>query len=296
MSTPRKGTLAIVGTGIQAGRQLTHEAIAWLRTADRIMFCLSEPLTRDWLMKIRPDAEDLARFYADGKDRRVTYDEMVSAMLAPLSEGASVAAAFYGHPGVFVSPSHEAIRKARAAGFRAFMLPGISAEACLYADLGIDPAEHGCLSYEASEWLVFGHRLDPSCAVILWQVDCVGDPSYRDQRYEGQHVPLLVEALLRDYPADHVAYLYQAAVLPVGKPKLWPLRLGRLAEVLATHKTSGTLYIPPAADPPVDLAMARRLGIPEEEVGRESGMPPWRLDGRFQIIDVDALEPKRGAA
>src|ERR1043166_2834267 len=154
-----KGVLAVVGTGIQAGRQLTREGAAWLTNADKILFCVSEPLTRDWILGFRPDAEDLAKFYADGKDRRHTYEEMVEAILAPLRAGNRVCAAFYGHPGIFVSPSHEAVRRAREEGYRAFMLPGISAEACLYAELGIDPAEHGCLSYEASEWLVFGHSL-----------------------------------------------------------------------------------------------------------------------------------------
>src|ERR1700730_4992988 len=118
-----KAVLAVVGTGIQAGRQLTRESIAWLKNADKILFCLSEPLTRDWLLDIRPDAEDLARFYEDGKDRRVTYIEMVAAILAPLRAGHTVCAAFYGHPGIFVSPSHDVVRRARAEGFRAFMLP-----------------------------------------------------------------------------------------------------------------------------------------------------------------------------
>jgi precorrin-2 methylase len=78
---PSHGTLAIVGTGIQAGRHFTKEAIARLKSADVIMFCVSEPLTRDWLLELRPDAADLSQFYADGKDRRTTYEEMVETML-----------------------------------------------------------------------------------------------------------------------------------------------------------------------------------------------------------------------
>jgi hypothetical protein len=285
-----RGVLAVVGTGIQAGRQLTKEASARLKSADVIMFCVSEPLTRDWLLDLRPDAEDLSRFYADGKDRRITYEEMVEAMLAPVRAGKTVAAAFYGHPGVFVSPSHEAVKRARREGHRAFIQPGISTEACLYADLGIDPAEHGCLSFEASEWLVFGHKLDPSCAVILWQVDCVGDASYQSEGYDGAHVPLLVESLLRYYDADHVGYLYHGPVLPIGRPKVWPVKLGALYETLRRYKTAGTLFIPPAAEPPVDLEMAKRLGIAEEELDKDSHMPPWRVDPRFQIVAGNLFE------
>lgn len=289
---PSRGVLAIVGTGIQAGRQLTKEAITRLKSADVIMFCVSEPLTRDWLLELRPDAEDLSRFYTDGKDRRISYEEMVEAMLGPVHQGKTVAAAFYGHPGVFVSPSHEAVKRARREGYRAFMQPGISAEACLYADLGIDPAEHGCLTFEASEWLVFGHKIDPSCVVILWQVDCVGDASYQSDGYNGAHVPLLVESLLRYYDASHIGYLYHAPVLPIGRPKVWPVMLGMLHETLRRHRTAGTLLIPPASEPPVDFEMARRLGIPEEELERDTQMPPWRIDPRFQIVVGDIIEPE----
>jgi hypothetical protein len=36
------------------------------------------------------------------------------------------------------------------------MLPGISAEDCLFADLGIDPGIYGCQSYEATDFLANG--------------------------------------------------------------------------------------------------------------------------------------------
>src|SRR5437773_2103233 len=77
---------------------------------------------------------------APGKPRRETYAEMVEELLAPVRAGHNVCAAFYGHPGVFVNPGHEAIRRARAEGFPARMLPAVSALDCLVADLGIDPA------------------------------------------------------------------------------------------------------------------------------------------------------------
>ena len=65
---------------------------------------------------------------------------MAEAILEPVRAGKRVCAAFYGHPGVFVLPSHDAISRARAEGFEATMLPGVSAEDCLVADLGVDPA------------------------------------------------------------------------------------------------------------------------------------------------------------
>ena len=56
-------------------------------------------------------------------------------------------------PGVFARVPHKAIAQARAEGFEAHMEAGVSAEDCLYADLGIDPGEVGCQQYEASQFM-----------------------------------------------------------------------------------------------------------------------------------------------
>ena len=62
---------------------------------------------------------------------------------------------FYGHPGIFAWSPHKVIKVARAEGYQAHMEPGISAEDCLYADLGIDPGRCGCQHYEASQLLFY---------------------------------------------------------------------------------------------------------------------------------------------
>ena len=86
-------------------------------------------------------------------------------------------AVFYGHPGVFVNPSHRAVAQARAEGFRAAMLPGVSAEDCLFADLGLDPGAHGCQSYEATDFVIRRRSCYPSALLILWQVGALGEDS-----------------------------------------------------------------------------------------------------------------------
>jgi len=80
---------------------------------------------------------------------------------------------FYGHLGVFVFATHEAMAILRDDGYRVEMLPGISAEDCLYADLSIDPATHGCQVYEATDFLIRRRKIDPAVPVILWQVGWV---------------------------------------------------------------------------------------------------------------------------
>src|SRR3546814_2631535 len=88
---------------------------------------------------LRPDAINLGRHYAPGKDRRQTYREIDEAIMAQVRAGKQVCAVFYGHPGVFADVPHRVVRKAREEGIPARMEPGISAEACLYADLNLDP-------------------------------------------------------------------------------------------------------------------------------------------------------------
>src|SRR3970282_2169154 len=100
--------------------------------------------------------------YSVGKPRYRTYREMADRILSAVRAGAQVCAAFYGHPGVFVRPSHDAIRRAPREGFPARMLPGVSAEDCLVADLGVNPGEIGSQSFEATDFLGYRRRFDSS--------------------------------------------------------------------------------------------------------------------------------------
>jgi hypothetical protein len=243
---------------------MTNEARGAVERADKVFYAVCDPFTEEWIRSACPAAQDLSDFYAEGKDRRATYQEMIDVILDEVRAGFRICAAFYGHPGVLVYPAHEAVRIARAEGYRAAMLPGVSTEDCLYADLGVDPG-YSCLSYEATDFVVGEHKLDPTCSVILWQVDCVGDPSYQEG-YDGRHVPLLRDALLTFYSPDDTGVLYGAPILAVARPKIYSTKLGDLTEAMRTKPGLGTLYIPPAAEPTVDLRMADRLGIARSEL------------------------------
>jgi uncharacterized protein YabN with tetrapyrrole methylase and pyrophosphatase domain len=253
------GSLTIVGTGIRCGVQLTPEARAALLRADRVLQLGADPLMRQWLSTLRPDAISLRSFYAAGKERSQTYEEMVTAILAPVHEGYDVCAAFYGHAGVFVSPSHEAIRRAREAGYEATMLAAISAEDCLFADLGIDPGRNGCQSYEATNFLLTNRPVDAAAVLILWQVGVLGRWGY-GRRTDPRRLELLVDRLRRDYPADHEVVLYEASPYPVGDAIVVPTPLRRLAEAALT--TATTLVVPPRERARTDPRVRARLQRP----------------------------------
>jgi hypothetical protein len=253
------GSLTVVGTGIRFGVQFTQEARAALLRADRVLHLGGDPLMREWLSTLRPDAMSLHSFYAPGKERAETYREMVDAILAPVRDGYDVCAAFYGHAGVFVSPSHEAIRRARAAGYEATMLPAISAEDCLFADLGIDPGRTGCQSYEATNFLLTNRPVDAAAVLILWQVGVFGEWNH-GRKTDRRRLGLLVDRLLELYPAEHEVILYEASPYPVGEGIAVRTPLGRLAEAVVTAAT--TLVIPPRERARIDPTVRDRLRLP----------------------------------
>lgn len=245
--TARKGQLIVVGTGLRTVGHLTTETIAWVQAADKVLYVVGDPVAEEMLHDLNPDgAESLQTLYREGKQRLDTYHEMVERILACVRAGLRTCAVFYGHPGVFVYPSHEAVSRARAEGYSALMLPGVSAEDCLFADLGVDPATTGCQSYEATDFLFNMRRTDPSSALVLWQIGILGNESFNASgRYDISLLPLLIGKLARLYPLAHSVVAYEAAVHLGCSPRIVRVPLAELGTVELTAAT--TLYVPPAA-------------------------------------------------
>lgn len=253
----RRGRLVVVGTGIQLGRHLSERTLSELDLAE-VVFCLADAFTLEWLMDRRPDLRPLNDYYGEDKDRRRTYREMTAAILAEVRADRHVCAVFYGHPGVFAEVPHSAVRAARAEGFEARMEPGISAEACLYADLGLDPGKRGVQSFEATQFLVFKRRIDPTALLILWQVALSGDLSCTKFDAEPERLQVLVEKLAKTYPLDTEVILYEAAQLPIEPVRADRMSLGDLAS--AHYKEYTTLVIPPLAEIEPDGEALASLG------------------------------------
>lgn len=252
-----RGSLACVGLGMLLGGHLTPRARAHIEAADVVFAAVSDPLVELWLQELRPDLRSLQPLYAVGKSRYRTYDEMVEVLLAETRAGRRVCGVFYGHPGVFAQAPHVAVERARAEGIEAVMEPGISAEDCLYADLGIDPGRVGCQHYEATQLMLYRRRLDPSAWLILWQVGLAGERSHRRFETDKARLALLVERLAEDYPREHAVIVYEAALLPIRAPRIERIALAALpAARLSMHST---LAVPPGCQMQPDHAMLARL-------------------------------------
>src|SRR3954453_1100379 len=253
-----RGSLVVVGTGIRTVGHLTMEAVAWIKQSDKVLYVVGDPVAELMLKERNPaGAESLTHMYAEGKQRIETYNQMVERTLECIRAGMVTCMACYGHPGVFVYPSHESIRRARAEGYSARMLPGISSEDCLFADLGVDPGISGCQSYEATDFLLNGRVIDPSSSVVLWQIGVVGDATFKTHGYDLSAMPLLVERLLSIYPASHPMYLYEAAVFHGCDPIIRQITAVELG--YGPLSAGYTLYIPPAYPTSADPVMYARM-------------------------------------
>ena len=254
-----QGSLIAVGTGIRAVGQLTTEAIAWMERADRLLYSVRDPVAEATILQLNPKgAESLTSMYAPGKPRIESYHEMVDRILECVRSGMLTCVATYGHPGVFSYPVHAAIQQARAEGFRARMLPGISAEDCLFADLGIDPATCGCQSFEATDFLLHGRAVDASAALILWQIGVVGDVLYSSSSYDLSLLPLLVNRLCRVYPPDHVCTVYEAAIYPGTESTIVQAPIREIGNMPISW--ASTLYVPPSRPSTPDPLILSRIG------------------------------------
>lgn len=258
----RSGSLACIGLGMMLGAHIGPRARSYVEQAEVVFAAVSDPIVELWLQKMRPDIRSLQPYYGEGKSRHDTYREMTNAMLEEVRAGKNVCGAFYGHPGVFAKVPHDAIAQARAEGFHAHMEPGVSAEDCLYADLGIDPGRVGCQHFEASQLLFYRRVIDPSAYLVLWQIGLTGDRTYSRFSTGPELRQLMVERLREDYPGNHEVIVYEAATLPISNPRMEAVRLDALAH--AELHMHSTLVVPPCRPLQRDEAMMARIQAIEE--------------------------------
>ncbi|MGD1060981.1 MAG: SAM-dependent methyltransferase [Methanomassiliicoccales archaeon] len=260
MAKLQRGSLVVVGSGIQLVNHMTQEALQCIQDSERVFHVVADYPTEMWLKTLNPKAESLNSLYESGKPRLETYKQMVQVIMDHVRKGFKVCAVFYGHPGVFVTPGNEAIRRARSEGYEARMLPGISAEDCLFADLGVDPGQCGCQSFEATDFLVHKRRFDPSSVLIIWQIGAIGAPDYQDDLYSHSGISLLVDVLQKRYGAHHEVVVYEASPFPypVAGPSIQKVGLAELPK--ARIAPASTLYVPPK-ESVCDDDMVRKLNL-----------------------------------
>lgn len=260
----KKGSLVVVGSGIKSISHITIETRNLIKDADKVLYILADFLSKEWISKMNSSSEDMHKFYANGKPRDQSYNDMNDYTMSFVRKGLKVCVVYYGHPGVFCAPGHLSVIQAKKEGFDAIMLPGISSEDCLFSDLNIDPA-HGCQSFESTSFLIYKRAFDPSSILVLWQIGVTGHLDFQDQGYNAKHgVRVMTEYLLNFYPSEHSICVYEAALYCTCLPAIQRLELKDLPE--ADINSASTLLIYPYLGKfmGADIEMLKKLKIQDK--------------------------------
>ncbi len=247
----------VVGSGLITPQHITQEAIRHIQAADIVFHIVPDPLGVEYLSSLNTNLHSLADCYHQTDNRKDTYQMMVDRIIRSVKQEKYVVAIFYGHPGVFVTPSFDCIEILQNEGFKAKMLPGISAEHCLYADLLFDPGTLGSQAYEATYFLVYKISINCTSPLIIWQLGVVGDTSFStDLKPSSNGMAMLQDKLLQYYPETHKVFIYEAATLPGFKPRIDQTNLSDLSKMKVTEIS--TLYVPPFGKQEVDLEFTQK--------------------------------------
>ncbi len=244
MENKVSGSLVCVGLGITLGAHITPAAMNQIVEADIVFVAASNGIVEKWVESLNANCVSLQKYYSETKPRKITYLEMQNVLLENVRNGKRVCGAFYGHPCVFAQAPRKAVQQAKKEGFEAYIEPGISAEACLYADLAIDPGQKGLVQYETSQFMGYKRNLDTAAYLILWQIGLAGDIASNSFNTDTRKLQMLVDKLFRSYPLDHEVIIYEARVLPTDRVRVDRVRLSKLPN--AELSMISTLVVPPA--------------------------------------------------
>lgn len=254
-----KGSLTVVGSGIKFMSHLTIEAKSVIETADKVLYLVNEPAMREWLSTRLKAAESLEYAYTMHQLRRDTYKTITQAILLALEYHQHICVVLEGHPTVFATPALEAVVEAKKRGIRATILPGISAEAYLFADLLIDPGSCGCQSYEATDFLIHRRAFDGHSHLILWQISVIGMLHNAVMYDYTTGLQILVDYLHQCFPLDHEIVLYEGSQYPHIASNIKRTALACLPSTILSPIT--TLYLPPVKKAPYDTKIINQLNI-----------------------------------
>ena len=139
--------LIVVGSGIKSVAHITEETKKIIQCADKVLYLVHEDILKEWILREAKEAESLEPIYF-GSDKRVdSYQKITTYIIDEYKKVASLCVVFYGHPTVFADSALQAVKRIKACGGYAVILPAISSMDCLFSDLEIDPGDQRMLLF-----------------------------------------------------------------------------------------------------------------------------------------------------
>ncbi|KAG8730207.1 hypothetical protein FRC11_007267, partial [Ceratobasidium sp. 423] len=272
----KRGSLVIAGSGIASLGQMTLDTISHLEKAERVFYLVVDPVTEAYIQEKNANTVNLSVYYDTTKQRYRSYVEMAEVMLRAVRAGHGVLGLFYGHPGFFATPSHRALTLARAEGYEAKMLPGISSFDCMISDLEFEPGLYGCTIHEATDLLARDRQLDPQAHNIILQPIAAGVTTLEDDP-ENSKFQLLVALLIQKFGPDHKVTLYTGAIYPLSPSAIvvYTLENLRNEQIAREISSRSSLYIPPRDIPPINSSRSDELQLHEHALPLLDTPPVW---------------------
>lgn len=259
----RPTDIYVVGLGIKSVQQVTREAEGAIRLCRKVFLVDSGFGVHEFVQTLCPEVVDLLGLYLEGRNRRYTYRSMAAHVLDAALDDPPVCFATYGHPQMYVYPTHLMRRGAALLDLSVRVIPGISTLDTIIGDVGLDPGPYGLQMYEATDVLTKVRPLQPDVPCLLWQVSAVETALYSTRRGNRNRFLRLQRYLLQTYPANHAVTMVLSSTYPLLEPLKETFPLGELADRLADGLQVGTLYIPAIAVRDVhDAELMRELFDP----------------------------------
>lgn len=235
--------IILVGTGIKSISHITKESEHCVKKAEKVLYLVNEPVLKEWIESNANNSTSLESIYFSEIDRKKAYREISNHITRSLDTHDHVCVVFYGHPTVFVESGLMALKELEQKGIEAVVLPAISSEDCLFADMKIDPSDGGCFSIDATEFLVREKRIDITSHLVLWQIGMICRSGLPTNEVNTEGLIKLQNKLASFYPEHNEAFIYEAALYPGIRPRIVKSSICKLH--LEKVTTISTLYIPP---------------------------------------------------
>lgn len=239
--------ITVVGLGMTGVEHITREAEAAIRAAKEVLYVEARVGVHAFLSERCPRVTPLfGQTYAGWRPRLQTYDHLAARVLDAALDHGPIVLAVQGHPTVYSYVPVLLRDAAPALGLRVVIQPGISVEACIQARLGIDPADHGMQSFEATDLLLRRRLVQPDMATLIWQVGNLETRLHSARPSRPERLLRLVAYLGRTFPPDHPVAAVHVPTLPAVEATVLRTTLGELPTIAARLHAATTLYLPPA--------------------------------------------------
>ncbi len=257
-----KGSLTILGTGIEVVSHITFESLDKIKKAAKLFYLVNDKILEEWLLRQNPGGISLAHHYKTNLDREKIYSNITSEVSGEVIAGNCVTLVFYGHPCVFVRPMRLLINALEPKGHQVKILPAVSALDALLADLKAPLSTEGLQNYEATDLVLYERHLDPRSPLVIWQAGTFANIKVSSELGLGTNQKKLIffiNYLQRFYDGKHTIMIYDGSIYPGYKPEIKSICIKDLNCNVLTP--TSTLYIPPSQQARINKTTLKQLGL-----------------------------------